>query len=57
MKHFDICSKRTWEKDGEQKVSWLKVGTKRVLDDGKEMIEINIFPNTPFYVFEQKEKV
>ena len=56
MKYEDICTKRTYEKNGEQKTSWLKVGTLRTTDDNKRFLELNIFPNTSFYIFEQKTK-
>ena len=56
MHYKDICTKRTYEKDGKEKAKWFKVGTLKITDEGKEFIELNIFPNTPFYVFEQKKK-
>lgn len=56
MVYKDICSKREYEKDGKTKAKWFKVGTLKVTDEGKEFIELNMFPNTPFYVFEQKAK-
>ena len=56
MKYFDVCTKMTYEKDGEQKVSWLKAGTMRTNDEGQNFIELAMFPTTPFYVFPQKEK-
>jgi len=56
MKYFDICSKRTYQKDGVEKAIWLKCGTLKQLDDGKQFVELNMFPNTSFYVFEQKAK-
>lgn len=56
MIYKNIVTKREWEQNGQKKTKWLNVGTLRITDDGKEFIELNIFPNTPFYVFEQKEK-
>ena len=56
MTYKDICTKREYEVNGEKKVKWYNVGTLRINNDGKEFIELNIFPNTPFYVFEQKKK-
>lgn len=56
MKTFNICTKRTYEKDGEQKNLWLNVGKLKETDDGKRFIELNMFPNTPFYAFEPKPK-
>lgn len=55
MKYYDICTKRTYQKDGQEKAVWLKCGTLREID-GKKFIELNHLPNTAFYVFEQKKK-
>ena len=56
MKYEDICTKRTFEKNGETKTIWLKCGTLRTTDDGKKFIEMNHQPDTSFFVFEQKPK-
>ena len=56
MKFYDLCTKREYEKNGEKKVIWMNCGKMRETDDGKKFLEINIFPNTPFYLFEQKKK-
>ena len=56
MKYQDLVTKRTWEQNGEQKVKWLNVGTLRTTDDGKQFVEINLLPNTPIYIFDQKDK-
>jgi hypothetical protein len=56
MKFKDIVAKKTFQKDGVEKATWLKVGTMRETDDGKQFIELNMFPTTSFYVFEQKQK-
>lgn len=57
MKIDNICVKKTYMKDGVEKVIWLNVGCLKTTDAGKQFIELNIFPNQPFYVFEKKEKV
>jgi hypothetical protein len=52
---YSICSKKVFQKDGENKTIWLNVG--QLVDvDGKKYIELNILPNTPLYAFEQKPK-
>lgn len=56
MKYYDLCTKKTYEKNGETKTIWLKCGTMRETDDGKRFLEINHLPNTPFYLFDQKSK-
>jgi hypothetical protein len=56
MKYENICTKRSYEKNGTTKTVWLTVGRMKTTDEGKRFIELNMFPNTPFYVFEQKQK-
>ena len=56
MTYKDICTKRTYTKDGQEKAKWFKVGTLKTTDEGKQFIELNMFPDTAFYIFEQKEK-
>jgi hypothetical protein len=56
MKYFDICTRKTYKKDGEDKVSWLKCGTMRVNDEGKQFIQMNHQPDITFFVFEPKKK-
>lgn len=56
MKRKNINTLRTYEKNGEVKKIWLPVGTLTELDDGKMFIELNMFPNTNFYIFEQDNK-
>lgn len=54
-RYENVCTKRTYTQNGEQKSVWFNVGTLKTMDDGKRYLELNIFPNTPFYVFERKE--
>lgn len=56
MKLYDIMTKKEYLKDNEKKNFWLKVGTYKETEDGKKFIELNIFPTTSFYIFEQKQK-
>jgi len=56
MIYKDITTKKTIISNGQEKTVWLNVGTIRQLDDGKQFIELNIFPNTDFYVFDRKPK-
>ena len=39
MKFLDLCTKKEYESKGENKVVWLKCGTLRVTDDGKQFIK------------------
>ena len=56
MTYKDICTKREYMKGEEKKTKWFKVGTLRITDEGKQFIELNLLPDTPLYVFDQKEK-
>jgi hypothetical protein len=57
MKIQNVVVKKTYtNKAGEEKVTWLNVGSIRTTDDGKQYIELNMFPETSFYVFDRKEK-
>lgn len=56
MTFKNICVKKTFEQNGQTKTKWLQVGTLKETEDGKQFIEINIFPGQDFYVFEKKEK-
>jgi len=57
MIYKNIVTKKTWtDNQGNNKVKWLVVGTYKETDDGKQFIELNMFPGVPFYVFEQKAK-
>ena len=61
MQRYNITTKRTYQKDGEEKAQWNQVGTlaefpaERDKEKGFAM-ELNMFPGTKFYVFEQKPK-
>jgi hypothetical protein len=50
----DIVTKKTYLKDGEEKVVWMKIGTFKETDEGKQFVEINMFPDISYYVFERK---
>lgn len=52
----NICTKKTYTKDGKEVTKWLNCGTLRVNDDGKMFIEMNDRPDISYFVFEQKEK-
>lgn len=56
MKFFNICSKKTYEQNGETNTFWPQVGTLRQNDDGKMFIELNHLPGITYFVFEPKKK-
>jgi hypothetical protein len=61
MKRYNIVTRKTYEKDGEEKVQWLRVGTlaqfpKTAEKEESFILELSMFPHTKFFVFEQKKK-
>ena len=53
-KYFDICRKETYTSQGQEKTKWHKVGTLKILEDGKQFIDLPLL-GPSLYVFEQKE--
>ena len=56
MKIQNICSARKYEKDGEEKTAWRKVGELKTFDSGQQSIELFEKPNVYYGVFDQKDK-
>lgn len=57
MIYKDIVTKKVYKnKQGEEKASWNKVGIQKTTDDGKQFLELFMFPDTQFYLFEKKEE-
>lgn len=52
----NICVKKKYVSNGVEKVSWLRVGSLKTASNGNRYIELNMFPDTSFYVFEKKEE-
>ena len=60
-KRFDVVVPHKYTKDGEEKTAWKNVGTLVKFDatgDKTEsfILEMNMFPETAFKVFEQKPR-
>jgi len=55
MQLFDICTKKDYEKNGEQKTKWYKIGFMKIADSGKKYIKLFQQPHTEFFVFEKDE--
>ena len=51
----DLCIRETYEKNGEEKTSWNKIGV-LIEANGKQYIKLFHIPNTLVSVFEQKKK-
>jgi hypothetical protein len=56
MQLFDICTRKDYEKNGEQKSKWYKVGVLKQADSGKRYIKLFHQPHTEFFVFEKDLK-
>ena len=61
MTRFNIATPKKYIKDGNEKTTWLNVGTMVFFEptdqkDGSFLIELNMFPGTTFRAFEQKPK-
>lgn len=56
MQVFNICTKKEYEKDGEKKVKWYKVGFLKIAESGKKYIKLYMLPQTEFYVFDREEE-
>ena len=57
MVYYNVCSKKTYKKkDGTEKTYWPNCGRLKKTDDGKMFLELNMFPETSFFIFEIKPK-
>lgn len=61
VKRYNICTSKSYEKDGETKKAWRTVGQMvefPATDDKPRsfLIEMHMFPETRFSVFEEKDR-
>jgi hypothetical protein len=61
MQKFNVCAKKTYTKNGEEKATWPSVGSIVIFPasgDKEEggILELNMFPGVKFNVFPQKDK-
>jgi len=57
LKIDNIVTKKSYiNAEGKEKNIWLNVGCLKTTDKGQRFVELNMFPGTPFYVFERKDK-
>lgn len=56
MQRFNVNTKKTYTKNGEEKNVWNTVGTITQFDNGELALELSMFPDTKYYVFPQKER-
>ena len=55
MQLLNICTKKDYETNGEQKTKWYKVGYLKIADSGKRYIKLFHQPLTEFFVFDQED--
>ena len=55
MQLLNICTKKDYEKNGERKVAWYKIGILKIADSGKKYIKLFHQPDTEYFVFEKDE--
>ena len=61
MRKYDICTKKVYEINGQEKKSWPRVGSLVYFPANGDKpegykLELNMYPGTPFFIFEQKPK-
>jgi len=61
MKRFSVTVPKKYTKDGEERTQWNRVGTlvyfpKTEDKDAGFVLELNMFPDTKFGVFEDKPR-
>ena len=57
MQLFNICTKKEYEKDGEKKIQWFKIGILKIADSGRKYIKLFHQPQTEFFVFDKDDQV
>jgi hypothetical protein len=55
MKLFHICTKKDFEKDGEKKTKWYRIGILKEADSGRKYMKLFHQPDVEFFVFEREE--
>lgn len=51
-----LCIGEAYEKDGEKKVAWKRIGEKFIAKNGKEYVKLYHIPGALINVFEDKPK-
>jgi len=57
MQLYNICTKKDYEQNGEQKRKFFKIGILKITDGGKRYIKLFQFPDTEFYVFDSAKNL
>ena len=51
---MNICAKKIYEVNGEEKITWYKVGVLKISDNSRMYVRLFMHPSTEFSVFESK---
>lgn len=54
MQLLNICAKKTYQTQGEEKSIWYKIGVLKISDNNRMYIRLFMHPNTEFFVLENK---
>jgi hypothetical protein len=54
-KIFEVCTRKSYEKDGEKKVKWYKAGYIKETDKGTRYLRLFQQPHTNFFIFEREQ--
>jgi hypothetical protein len=56
MQILSIYTRKIYEKDGQKKVQWYKVGILKENDNGRKFIKLFSQPNDDFFIVDNNEK-
>ncbi|TND10143.1 MAG: hypothetical protein FD123_391 [Bacteroidetes bacterium] len=56
MRLFDVCTRVVYNKGGEQKVKWFRIGIVKTTNAGKTYLRLFQQPETDFFVFDREAK-
>lgn len=57
MTYKDIFTLKEYEEDGETKKLWQKVGYIKTTASGGQFMNLPMFPDTAFYIFDNDEEL
>jgi hypothetical protein len=57
MRFYNICTKKEYMENGENKVRWYKAGILKITEAGRQYIHLFHQPATDFYVFERESHI
>ena len=52
MQLLNVCSRKIYDKNGEKKIKWYKVGLLKITDTGKKYLQMFHSPEREYYLFD-----